>query len=476
VTSCTTNGVAYVGNSCAAVWGGGDIGAQINAAIATMPDGGAVYVPSGLYSFTTTIVVPRYITLMGSSSLGTYLHYTASAGCAVAIGDNTSTVHKGMNFNNYSPSGAMQDITLVGDNAANPTCGIYVGGSDGVPSASGTVNTSGASVAGSGFNSSWSAGTPIRINNLMYQIAKVASSSSLTLTTSAGKQAGVPYAVVGSPLTGIDPISNFGDHYHFNRVRVFESANHGSFGTCVKVGKNAWSNTILESVLSFCGTGLWVPSNAVIGNNTGEDLSVVGTSISNNSGIGVQIDAGDFISMSIVNSSIDYNGSWAIQNGTSSSQNAISIYGTYVTNPYRWIQNYGRMYLGGDYFTDGSESGTLGYLIDNEGDNFTVAGGQMFNGGSGVVLNPAGAATAEWFGPLVTGKGSGFPSATAVNIDRFGNGAFANVFAPHGILSVGSGANTVYRCVTAGRNLPTGSLTINSGECGSSDDTGLRVK
>src|ERR1700722_4177555 len=65
-TSCTTNGVANVGNSCAAVWGGGDIGARINAAIATLPDGGTVYVPAGLYSFTTTIVVPRYITLMGS--------------------------------------------------------------------------------------------------------------------------------------------------------------------------------------------------------------------------------------------------------------------------------------------------------------------------------------------------------------------------------------------------------------------------
>jgi hypothetical protein len=45
-----------------------------------------------------------------------------------------------------------------------------------------------------------------------------------------------------------------------------------------------------------------------------------------------------------------------------------------------------------------------------------------------------------------------------------------------GNIVAGGGSNTLFRCVTAGATLPIGSLTINASACGSTADTGLRVK
>jgi hypothetical protein len=44
-----------------------------------------------------------------------------------------------------------------------------------------------------------------------------------------------------------------------------------------------------------------------------------------------------------------------------------------------------------------------------------------------------------------------------------------------GLLFLGDGTNIVYRCTTAG-SLPSGALTVTSGDCGASTDTGLRVR
>ena len=41
-------------------------------------------------------------------------------------------------------------------------------------------------------------------------------------------------------------------------------------------------------------------------------------------------------------------------------------------------------------FTDGGNSGTLTYLIDNQGQTFNINGGQFFNDGTGDLLNPTG--------------------------------------------------------------------------------------
>lgn len=68
---CGINGVAYVGGTCASYWGGGDIGAQINAAYAALPSsGGSIYIApaASCYNFSTPIVLAtsgKYVILNG---------------------------------------------------------------------------------------------------------------------------------------------------------------------------------------------------------------------------------------------------------------------------------------------------------------------------------------------------------------------------------------------------------------------------
>jgi hypothetical protein len=45
----------------------------------------------------------------------------------------------------------------------------------------------------------------------------------------------------------------------------------------------------------------------------------------------------------------------------------------------------------------------------------------------------------------------------------------------NGNVTIGGGAQTLYRCTTAGA-LPVGALTTATGNCGASTDTGLRLK
>jgi hypothetical protein len=141
-----------------------------------------------------------------------------------------------------------------------------------------------------------------------------------------------------------------------------------------------------------------------------------------------------------------------------------------VTAGDHWLQNYGYFNITGSYFTGGANSGTVGYLIDNENaNNFTVSGGQFFNGGNGCITNGAGQFS-SWYGVLATSPGTcanGGITSAAMVFDRFGNGSFTAVY---------TGGNAVYRCVNPGGSLPTGALTINPGSCGSTADTGLRVK
>lgn len=69
---------------------------------------------------------------------------------------------------------------------------------NGLAPITGTVNTSGTAVtlaSGSNFNTAWPAGTSITINGTAYRIASVASTSALTLFSSAGTQTGVVYSV-----------------------------------------------------------------------------------------------------------------------------------------------------------------------------------------------------------------------------------------------------------------------------------------
>jgi hypothetical protein len=243
-----------------------------------------------------------------------------------------------------------------------------------------------------------------------------------TTTTTCGIYIGGSDGTGCAPPTSIDPSTNLDDHDNINRVRVY-----GGFGVGVQWGNNAWTDTIFESDISFNGTGIYVPGTRP---QTGENLSILSSVISNNVGVGLEIATGNNINFNLVNTSLDYNGSWAVQNGTTATQNAVSLVNCYVAQRSRWLQNYGYMNLTGVDANDGADSGTLGYLIDNEAAFLTVLGGQFFNNGTGAILNPEGVASI-WIAPLVTKPGANGLAPTATYIDRFGDLAPSSLYLSH---------------------------------------------
>jgi Pectate lyase superfamily protein len=358
---------------------GSDIGAWTNSAIALIACG-EVYIPSGTYTQTTSIVKPRCIKLHGASARSTVLKWIPTRGAQIIMGDSR--------VENFGAEGALEDLTLIGPGANTQTCAIYLGGSDGTGCA---------------------------------------------------------------PLTAIDPPTNQDDHDNISRVTTFKSTAAGAFGVGIQWGYNAWSNTIFESDIAFNGTGIYVPRTLA---GTGEDLSVVNSSIQNNIGVGLKIGTGNNVNFALVNTSLDYNGSWAIQNGTGPTQNAVSLVNCYLAQRSRWLQNYGYMNLTAVYVNDGTESGTtLGYLIDNEAPFLTVTGGQFFNSGTGAILNPNGVPS-TWLAPLVTSPGPYGLYPTMSYLDRAGDFVpsvvYTNIFnqntANHtaGTSACSGGTQTIY--------------------------------
>jgi hypothetical protein len=324
---------------------GSEIGGWTNSAIASVKCG-EVYIPAGTYKQTTSILKPRCVRLHGASASSTILRWTPSTGVAIILADTTGR-------NSYAPEGALEDLTLIGPGAGTKTCGVYLGGSNGV----------------------------------------------------------------GCGPTALDPATNFGDHENINRVRIYKSSAAGAFGVGVQFGSNTWSDTIFESNISFNGTGIYVPDGT---KTTGENLSVLDSYIQNNFGVGVKIDTGNNINFFIVNTSLDYNESWAVQNGTAPTQNAVSLVNCYLASRSHWLQNYGYMNLTSVYANDAADSGILGYLIDNQAASMTVIGGQFFNNGTGAILNPAGAPS-TWIAPHVTQPGPVGLAPTATYLDRLGD-------------------------------------------------------
>jgi hypothetical protein len=234
-----------------------------------------------------------------------------------------------------------------------------------------------------------------------------------------------------SPSKAIDPRTNYGDHANVNRVRI------SHFGVGLQFGLNAFRNTIFESVITSNGTGVSMPASISGANpisNSGENITLLDSSVTNNVGVGLFVGTGILANFNLVNTSFDFNGSWAVQNGTSATQTVVSFVNGYIVQPKNWIQNFGYMNLEGVYATDGSASGQLGYLIDNEASFFTVTGGQFFNGGSGKTLNPSGAC-GVWIGALVTPGLTGLSCGSA--IDRFGDAGFAAMTASSAVVSGG---------------------------------------
>src|ERR1700722_13941683 len=73
----------------AAFFSGPDIGAQVNGAIASLPNGcGEVIIPTGSYTQKTTIIKPRCTRLHGASSFGTTLTWQPSGGTAIVSEDS----------------------------------------------------------------------------------------------------------------------------------------------------------------------------------------------------------------------------------------------------------------------------------------------------------------------------------------------------------------------------------------------------
>jgi hypothetical protein len=231
-----------------------------------------------------------------------------------------------------------------------------------------------------------------------------------------------------APSTSIDPSTNQDDHDNINRVSIYNAQPGGSFGVGIQWGYNAWSNTIFESEISYNGTGIYEPHTLTA---TGENLSIISSAILNNVGVGLLVGTGNNVNFTVVNTSFDYNGSWAVQNGTSATLNTVSLVNCYIAQRSRWLQNYGYMNLTGVYANDGADSGILGYLIDNEAAYFTAMGGQFYNNGTGSILNPQGVAS-TWIAPLVTSPGPDGFTPTMTYLDRLGDlvpsALYTNIF------------------------------------------------
>ncbi|MGA9391193.1 MAG: hypothetical protein WBV69_12170 [Candidatus Sulfotelmatobacter sp.] len=336
---------------------GADIGEQTNAAIASLPGGcGEVVIPPGTYPQTSTIIMPRCVKLHGASGYGTTLKFapTATPGWSIIVADNLG--------DGYYSEGAIEDLALSGPGAGTTAGGIYIGGSDG--------------------------------------------------------QTGSPALTCDPPTVTIcDPATNYGDHVNINRVKVgIQSAGcNTGFGVGIRFGNNAWSDSILESAIDCNGTGVYFPSGL---NNSGERLGIIGSSIQNSSrsGSGIAIRTGGGIAtldLQLIDCSLDYNASWAIQNGNSAGNQTIEVTDSHIEQAAKYFQNYGVMTITGTSFVGGSQSGALGYLVDNKFNGLTIVGGYLHNDGKGLINNPGGIG-GVWVGVTATSA----INNTLVNIDR----------------------------------------------------------
>jgi hypothetical protein len=160
------------------------------------------------------------------------------------------------------------------------------------------------------------------------------------------------------------------------------------------------------------------------GDNAGENISFYGCSFFNNTAGGVLLEnpgAGG-ASNYFYGCSFDYNGDWAIQNGTSLTNGIVYLSGGHIEQDARYIRNYGFMQTDGVAMFNGTLSASLGYLIDSY-NALNMSGGWVQNAGAGVLINPASAQNV--FARNVTGL----------------YGSFADVVIPGGALVSG----TVYQ-------------------------------
>jgi hypothetical protein len=367
---------------------GTDIGAWINAAITA--GASTVFIPQGSYSYTTSILMPRWVKLVGSGANLTSLNYTAATGWAVVVADSTGG-------SLAAAHGAIEDLTINGTGWANQTGGIYVGGSDGIAGGTGTVTVVGTAVTwatGTQFNTNWSVWQPITFGNgKVCLIANIATSTSLTVATPCAGVSGL-YYVSGSPSQVSDPSTNFGDNVAFNRVRVL------NFPVGMQWGNNSWLHSITQSNFSANATGIFYPSTVTV---SGENESIANGSLisSNFQGIVIGQNGNGDIDFHLTDSSFDFNQGWGIANGNANA--TVEIKGGHTEQLQQWIKSLGPLQITDHYFTGGTNSGTVGYLIDNENTWCAVVNSVAFNVGAGTTFNSAGLSCTllgfAWNGP-----------------------------------------------------------------------------
>jgi hypothetical protein len=189
------------------------------------------------------------------------------------------------------------------------------------------------------------------------------------------------HASIGMIYGGDATLTTFG-------YRTTDTVFHNCTTAGVQVAANAWLLSWFNvGFQGNGGDGFQVLDQA----NEGENLNCYGCSFSNNTGNGLTMGPAtlaqhDFHCFSC---SFDTNSGWQIQNQTvSSGDSLVDLQGSYIFAHQKWIKNFGRLTISGNFYNDGSSSVTLGYLIDNEG-LLQAFGGRWTNSGGGAYFNPA---------------------------------------------------------------------------------------
>lgn len=180
-----------------------------------------------------------------------------------------------------------------------------------------------------------------------------------------------------------------GGEYNVTGYQTRDCKFINSNSDAVKTGENFFINQFFGCAFNNCsGNGFYLGR----GNNAGENISFYGCGFFNNgqSGIFCQNSGPGGASVNLHGCSYDYNQNWAIENGTTTANGTlVSVFGGHIENFKQYALNYGTLNFTDVAMFGGAQSGTLGYLIDNQG-GMTIRGGWIQNSGSGVLFNPAG--------------------------------------------------------------------------------------
>jgi hypothetical protein len=128
ISGVNVNGVAN-----AATFAGADMGAKVNAAIASMPNGGKVQIPSGNYSFSTTIQCPTTVHqgyIIEGAGSGMSPDVGAPSNTYLAYTGNTDAINQVVTVfaNQNLPGCQLRDLTLDGIGAGPSAVGFHFGG------------------------------------------------------------------------------------------------------------------------------------------------------------------------------------------------------------------------------------------------------------------------------------------------------------------------------------------------------------